>query len=288
MKKLCHKTLLSLALAGAVTVAACGVCGMHAPVQDGDVPLMVTTAVREETVKPMGICTKVDTPEVVKYKVGSDSNGNALYRYYTPYNCFVVYDIKNVDVEHRNIDLGSNNAAYNTISFHNLGYNEVAHYVSYAKSGKTCYPTYYIVSASCPDCGVRSEVNSVIYEHYSEAFWSQCNQGCTDYMISDAITTKYDDLGATWKHNGSKDARIYFSLAYKGEVFDEGDGGKDACIAVPTGNWFNQNPSKTKTVTLGGVTFTIRVTPSEVSVKASEEVKCNSYDTMFAFYTDDV
>lgn len=86
-------------------------------------------------------------------------------------------------------------------------------------------------------------------------------------------------LNNEWDHNASVGAKVRFSVAYKGIVVDDE-------LEVPllgTRTW-----SETITYSMMGaetstVTFYVRIGPNKISVRASEVVECNNYDTMFAF-----
>lgn len=97
------------------------------------------------------------------------------------------------------------------------------------------------------------------------------------YFRSEEFPTEYDDAH-TWNHGADTNNIIHFTIAYKGIAQDES-------IKIPLLGY----AEKSLTITYQNgfknesVTFSVRVGPNRLSVKASVPVDCNNYDTMFAF-----
>ena len=99
------------------------------------------------------------------------------------------------------------------------------------------------------------------------------------YFRSEQFPTEYDLVYNMWEHNASVFDNVHFSVAYKGIVAD----GQLTVPLLGTAEW-----SETITYSMFGtetssVTFFVRIGPNKISVRASEVVECNNYDTMFAF-----
>ena len=152
-------------------------------------------------------------------------------------------------------------------------YNQIANYVVVPNVGSVSFfPHCYVCRAYCSSCGQYSSYNDVLRDHMSgqDLGYSTPDGIVGKTNIYTVIPTSFDQSQNTWEHGAAPTNYILFSIAYNGEIVD-GE------IEIP--HIFTRSVS----VTLGGVTFTVRSGPNQVSVKASELVGCNDYNTMFAF-----
>jgi len=259
------KKVFSLAIAALLGTAACGLWGIGqntSAVFASEVEQVTpkeSTTDSESGIMPASVC-KPDTPKVLGYEV---------------YNCFVAFPIQNVDNHTRHMYLGKYNGTLSKYKYSNVASEEVRRYVvlpNYEEG--MCVPDYYLVGAECVECGNRSEYESTLSN--TTAYREQKpSKGVTVSKTSGTIPTATNQSGTVWTHGG-KD-RIYFSIACNGEAFGTIDD-EDSILNIPN-IWLN-----TKTVTVGGVTFTVQAGPNKVSIKADTVIECNAYETMFAFY----
>ena len=155
-------------------------------------------------------------------------------------------------------------------------HNQIANYVVVPDVGSITFrPHYYVCRAYCSSCGQYSSYNDDLRDHMSgqdlEFVTHRGIVGKTGtYTV---IPTSFDQSQNSWEHGAAPTNHILFSIAYNGEI-------ADGEIVIPS--IFTRSVS----VTLGGVTFTVRSGPNQVSVKASEAIYCNNYNTMFAFQTE--
>ena len=140
-----------------------------------------------------------------------------------------------------------------------------------------CSPEFTKYQAYDPQTQKYSTVQRIPTTQYGT---TKCfvNQAAL-YFRSEQFPTQFDLGYNEWDHNASYDTEVRFSVAYKGIVVD-------GSLEVPllgTRTW-----SETITYSMMGaetstVTFYVRIGPNKISVRASEVVECNNYDTMFAF-----
>ena len=140
-----------------------------------------------------------------------------------------------------------------------------------------CSPEFTKYQAYNPQTQKYSTVQRIPTTQYGT---TKCfvNQAAL-YFRSEQFPTQFDLGYNEWDHNASVGAKVRFSVAYKGIVVDDE-------LEVPllgTRTW-----SETITYSMMGaetstVTFYVRIGPNKISVRASEVVECNNYDTMFAF-----
>jgi len=249
-------------------LAACGILGMgltersrayaETAYEQTAVPMAAKSG---DVAQPLSVCNP-QTPEVIRQPNG---------KYYQSYNCFTLYTIKNLDQHAKQIWMGHNNGDFGALKYYNVGYGDTVGYVTLPSYGSTtCHPFYYNVSAYCEECKTRSLSNGVMIGDYSNGYDGYALKGCTNYKIDGTIPTDLDEDGSIWAHGGGD--IIYFSIAYKGQA-------KDGQVTIP---WLG---TRSVDIPIGGVTFTVRTGPNKVSVKASTNIQCNEYDTIFAFKT---
>ena len=140
-----------------------------------------------------------------------------------------------------------------------------------------CSPEFTKYQAYNPQTQKYSTVQRIPTTQYGT---TKCfvNQAAL-YFRSEQFPTQFDLGYNELDHNASVGAKVRFSVAYKGIVVDDE-------LEVPllgTRTW-----SETITYSMMGaetstVTFYVRIGPNKISVRASEVVECNNYDTMFAF-----
>ena len=189
--------------------------------------------------------------------------------------CFGVYQFRQEDPHADQIAFKyMENEQYDAFVL-NATYNQIANYVVVPNVGSVSFfPHCYVCRAYCSSCGQYSSYNDVLRSHMSgqelEFLTHRGIVGKTGtYTV---IPTSFDQSQNTWEHGAAPTNYIFFSIAYNGEI-------ADGEIEIPP--IFTRSVS----VTLGGVTFTVRSGPNKVSVKASEAIYCNNYNTMFAFQT---
>lgn len=89
--------------------------------------------------------------------------------------------------------------------------------------------------------------------------------------INSNIYTTYDQSGNMWNHGGTSSKKIRGTIVYDGIA-------ENIDVDIP---WLGYKTSES--VTIKGVTFTLRCGPNKVSIKASSSVLCNGNTTFFAF-----
>lgn len=89
--------------------------------------------------------------------------------------------------------------------------------------------------------------------------------------INSNIYTTYDQSGNMWNHGGTSSKKIHGTIVYDGIA-------ENIDVDIP---WLGYKTSES--VTIKGVTFTLRCGPNKVSIKASSSVLCNGNTTFFAF-----
>lgn len=216
-------------------------------------------------------------PEVL-YQKNEDMSSPVVnvYTYYETYNCFVAYPIQNTDYHAKRLCFGKNNGAFNEYYFEEVGRNEIFRFIAIPSSAsipELCQPSLYLVSAYCTDCGSKSIANAVIFNNLQYAYNGYCNYGCQISKTDGIIQSSYQ-ADSTWEHFGGTGDKIYFSIAYNGQVAEESE---DLFLTIP---WIGY---QSVSVVVNGVTFSVRTGPDKISVKASTSVECNLYDTVFAF-----
>lgn len=184
----------------------------------------------------------------------------------TPYrhNCLTTYTIKQNDVHATNVELYRGGSDRYPIDTYDMPQGSTRNILGICSTSIVCAPSVFVVRAKCPDCGNSVGIsmgNVVEYPIYEVTYT----------MSSGVIPTTFDKEGNVWTHGSLKEDYIHFSIAYQGSV-------KDGRIYVP--------PLGTRTAgpyTLNGVEFSIRTGPNRISIKASQPISCNDYDTVFAF-----
>ena len=83
--------------------------------------------------------------------------------------------------------------------------------------------------------------------------------------------TGNDQSGNMWNHGGTSSKKIRGTIVYDGIA-------ENIDVDIP---WLGYKTSES--VTIKGVTFTLRCGPNKVSIKASSSVLCNGNTTFFAF-----
>ncbi len=273
------KRILTLAISGVTVFAAGGAllapAGMSVHAEEAQQAEVPISAQSDEGIKPTSTCIP-DRPEI-QYVVNNyytEATGYSQYRYYQTYNCFASYPIKNVDLHATQIWVGSNNAPFDQQKI-SAKPSQIIDYVVLPTSGFYCKPSLYLFSAYCEFCNTRSAANGILWNTTDSQYDARARFGYHGAQIRGTITTSYDKDGSIWEHRGSTGDRIYFSVAYNGVA--AGDG-VSASVKVP---WIGTNETS---ITVNGVTFSVRTGPNKVSVKASTDVVCNSYGTLFAYY----
>lgn len=254
--------MLAGALLGAMVLsgAAIGFRSIGAYAEEPGTEIFVDTATQE---------TAESDPfyHEVPYFVGVDDDSHY---------CFGVYRFRQEDphadhIAFKYMENGQDDA-FKLYATH----NQIANYVVVPNVGSVSFsPHYYVCRAYCSLCGQYSSYNDDLRGHMSgqdlEFVTHRGIVGKTN--IYTVIPTSFDQSQNTWEHGAAPTNYILFSIAYNGEI-------ADGEIKIPS--IFTRSVS----VTLGGVTFTVRSGPNQVSVKASEAVVCNDYNTMFAFQTE--
>jgi len=105
------------------------------------------------------------------------------------------------------------------------------------------------------------------------AYQGKSKYKITECKVDGTIPTSFDQTGSVWYHGGSGKKTIYYSIAYNDQV-------ADGNFNIPFLGY------STSSVTIDGVTFTIRSGSHKVSIKASIPVTCSGHANTFAFYTD--
>lgn len=271
---------MALAISGVTVFAAGGAllapAGMSVHAEESQQAEVPISAHSDEGIMPTSTCTP-DRPEILYQKNNfmSESTGNEEYRYFQSYNCFAAYSIKNVDLHASQLMLGRNNGPFDELVIPNVRSNQIFDYVVFPTSGQECIPYLYLVSAYCTGCHTRSAANGIMWNEYNNAYKGRARFGCHGAQTSGKITTSYDQDGSIWSHGGSTGDRIYFSVAYNGVA--AGDGAT-ASVKIP---WIG---TRETSITVNGVEFSVLTGPNKVTVKASTDVVCNSYGTLFAYY----
>lgn len=211
--------------------------------------------VSSEGVAPATLCT-LDAPT---YK-GED---------YTSHYCFATYGFMQDD-DHNTYQIkfkATESAQYDAFSLTAPKDTTVYYVVAPNVGSNTVTPTYKVCRVHCPDCGAYSSYNTSLRSASGTLTRSSANiVGKTTSTTT--IPTAYDQTGTTWAHGASEGSVIVFSVAYNGTV-------ADGAITV-------QKISATS-VTISGVKFSVYAGLSNISIKASKAVDCNTYNTMFAF-----
>ncbi len=280
------KRILALAISGVTAMAAGGAllapaghAGMIAHAEETQQAEVPISAHSDEGIMPTSTCTP-EKPELIKKK--NDYASSPVYdieTYFESYNCFAAFPIKNMDVHAREIHLASSNSSYSATKLTGIGYGETGRYIQAANSGKYCYPNEYFVRAYCAACGSYSAMDASWLNDRTYGYNTQCEYGCTYMMSKGTIATDYDQADNKFKHGGSTNSIIYFSIAYKGEAAGSSADGINSSLSVP---WIGY--SSAKSLTIKGVTFTVRAGPTYISIKASIPVVCSDHETVFAYY----
>ena len=188
----------------------------------------------------------------------------------TTYNCFVCYNFKQNDGHSTTIQLRSSRYA---------PYNNHDMYVYPGHTGSLVALPYtqYTVECKPEFTWYASEVDGLFSEFNQINIFGNCKY-FTDqaawYFRTEEIPTSFDGARNTWEYTCSGKV-IHFSLAFHGVVWDGELGHSDTVSQTLT---YNKAPDSSETVT-----FYVRTRNGKISVRASEVVKCNNYDTMFAF-----
>ena len=85
------------------------------------------------------------------------------------------------------------------------------------------------------------------------------------------LVCRNDQSGNMWNHGGTSSKKIRGTIVYDGIA-------ENIDVDIP---WLGYKTSES--VTIKGVTFTLRCGPNKVSIKASSSVLCNGNTTFFAF-----
>lgn len=252
------KRILALAISGVTVFAAGG--ALLAPArmsvyaeeaQQAEVPI---SAHSDEGIMPLA-CTYVEMPTI---QVGGM---NAHY-------CFTTYTVTQEDTHATLLEgrIGVSDR-YPCYTEH-LNYKQTRNIVAHSSSSDyTCYQNNVkFIRAKCEADGVNSTYNNYLATpgHVASAkFYAN------GFTTTGCLTNSYDEPGFVWDHN-AKDGIVYCSLAYQGEVVD----------FTVRERWWPYYPEER---TINGVTFTVICGPNKVTLKASQDVIFNEYDTMFAF-----
>lgn len=267
MKKL-FKKMYILLIGSLFFVAMYGSLGMSSQLSFVQSELADSTgvAISTEVATPMRLCTPAK-PEILKLQ-NPDVGGGLTY--FDTYNCFAAFPIKNMDTHTMDIHMGWNNGSFSELVIPDVPANGVYRYIAVPTNGTTCYPTHYLVSAFCPACKTRSSINAIIINEYESGYNAKSRYEPIAIKTIGEIPTSYDQAGSIWDHGGSAWSTLCFSIAYNGMV---GEG----VVQIPFLG------TKTSTVTVNGVEFSVRTGPNRLSVKASSTVTCNPYTTVFGF-----
>ena len=250
------KQLTYLALAGAMALMACGslLCGNSIVSYENVVGKTQTySEYATEGISPMsGVCEDILQPSV---------SGPVRH------NCVIAYNIRQNDPHATRVEfLRGGSERYPSFTYYmSQGTSRTIVGISDGSS-LSCGLSVFVVRAKCPDCGNSSDITIgnqggyPVYEVYETKTYG-------------TIGTAYDKDGYVWKHGLSTGNTIHFSIVYRGQI-------ADGSITIP---WIGM-----KTVGpfyLDGVDFWVRTGPNKISIKASQDVACNNYDTVFSFST---
>lgn len=156
------------------------------------------------------------------------------------------------------------------LKFNDVGYYETRNLLAVRHNSNDYYPSLYLVTAHCEQCGSNSSTNGTIINE-EKAFNIEGN--LPEYhiatMATGRIPTIFDEEGTIWEHGGNTSFLIKFTIAYHGIIV------ADQTIGIP---FFG---TKSTSVEIDGVTFSIRTGPKKVSIKASTFIECDMYGTVF-------
>jgi len=212
--------------------------------------------VNSEGVYPVSICT-LGAP----IYVGAD---------YASHYCFATYGFKHYENHTYQIRFKETESyQYNAFSLTAADEETVYYVVAPSVGSNTATPTYKVCRLYCPGCGAYSSYNKSLRSASGKLTRSSANiVGKTGTTTT--IPTAFDKTGTIWTHGASIGDVIVFSIAYNGTV-------ANGSVQVAFGL------SCADDIKINGVTFSVRTGPNKVSIKASEAVSCNAYNTMFAF-----
>ncbi len=187
------------------------------------------------------------------------------------HNCFVCYNFQQNDGHSTTIQLRS--SQYSVYGNYNMyvypGHTGSLVALPYTQYTTLCEPGYTWYAALNVD-GLFSKFNQITV--FGECLYNTDIEAW--YFRSEEFPTEFDGSHNTWEYTCSGSV-IHFSLAFHGVVWDGELGHSDTVEKTLT---YNKDPDSSETVT-----FYVRTKGGKISVKASEVVKCNNYDTMFAF-----
>lgn len=209
-----------------------------------------------------------------------DQKGEAHY-------CLVAYSFTQEDPRPDYVQIKP--TLYEVYNFHEfLTFpNKTSYYtvIPYSTGNNMCIPAYRYY------CAYDSS-----YHYYSATQYIEdsCLNACKypvnpecRYLLVETIPTEYDQSQNKWDHGADVGEAIHFSIAFNGIVVD----GEVTVpwlgyrsVEIPITYDMTYVTEKGDTVgTIESVTFSVRTGPNAISIKADREVKCNNYNTMFAF-----
>ena len=261
MKFISKKNFIPLALAGAMALGSAALCaGVPARTASAaeETQAVHTQALpQEEGVMPLGYCTTAGI-----FKPDGDWDG-------ITHNVFSAYKLTRKDPHASQIRGFSGASDRYPIFTYDLNLNASKNYVMVAQTNENIPQPYaFVIRAHCTGCNVSGYGIQPFLRVYS---YARSYYNSKTSKLSGTIPTSYDQSENLWEHGGGGTNIICFSIAYNGEV-------KDGEVQIP--RLWGTNEIK---LTVGGVEFGVRTGPNKVSVKANQSVKCNTYDTMFAF-----
>lgn len=203
-------------------------------------------------IAPASVCTNISRPTV-----------SGPVRHY----CVTTYTVTQKDQHATTVEFYRGGSDRYPSFTYNMPQNTQRTILGLASGGGlACAPNVFVVKAKCPACGNSASTtlstvgNYPVYEVYNT-------------KSSGIIGTSYDGEGYVWDHGLSVGNTIHFSLVYQGSLVDDK-------ITIPWAFTTTVGPYN-----LNGVDFWVRTGPNRISIKASQEVTCNNYDTVFAFST---
>ncbi|MBR2967459.1 MAG: hypothetical protein IKC35_01615 [Clostridia bacterium] len=220
------------------------------------------------------ICT-IYTSTEIDDKTTLLSPNNVTYNNVSVYNTAVVYhwDTNGYGTE---LALSNSNSVYYLMG--TTTYKDIV-FPSFVNSTE-CVPNFKYAKSYSSTSNNYSDYTTIAWEYLenngeyiSVNYYHDCElkvKGRFDaiHFVGSTVPTEYDQSSFVWEHGLAWNKWIYGTVTYNGEV-------SDIEVKVPLVGY------KTTTVTVGGVSFSLRTGPNKVSIKANSTANINTFN--FAF-----
>ncbi len=258
MKFISKKNFIPLALAGAMALGSAALCAgvpaRTASAAEDTQAVYTHTAPQENGIMPLE-CTQSSI------RIPLEPRNGQSHRFMVSYE--IAQDDKEADLIY-----GYSGASDRYPSaYFPAEYGKPTRYVMMAQYSTKPQASIFVLRTHCTRCNITSAGINV----FRDANEIIANRVPKAYKISGTIPTAYKEGENQWDHGGNSNYKIEFSIAYNGEV-------RDGEVPIP-GMFFKYADE----INIGDNTFYVRTGPGVVTIKAKYAVKCNSYNTMFAF-----